>query len=164
MIIRLQRANKWTALTTCSFARHFTHHNSFKLLNFDHAKMVAFPTTLLMAAAISAWILCITAAFSTISFVGRAVSSSYHTSLLFQTKMDNKDGASDDSHLTNTTSSKDKAAIIFLHGLGDSPDGWSSLTEALPNMRPSLSNLDITYVFPPGKSALVLFCRMNSCL
>ena len=116
--------------------------------------MVAFPTTLLLAAAISAWILCITAAFSTISFVGRAVSSSHHTSLLFQTKMDNKDGASDDSHLTNTntTSSKDKAAIIFLHGLGDSPDGWSSLTEALPNMRPSLSNLDITYVFPPANT------------
>ena len=125
--------------------------------------MAAFPTTLLFAAAISAWILCITAAFSTISFVGRAVSSSsYHTSLLFQTKMDNKDGASDDI-LTNTTSSKDKAAIIFLHGLGDSPDGWSSLTEALPNMRPSLSNLDITYVFPPGKSAL-LFYDVNSCV
>jgi len=117
-------------------------------------KMVAFPTTLLLAAAISAWILCITAAFSTISFVGRAVSSSYHTSLLFQTKMDNKDSASDDI-LTNTTSSKDKAAIIFLHGLGDSPDGWSSLTEALPNMRPSLSNLDITYVFPPANTIAI---------
>ena len=47
--------------------------------------------------------------------------------------------------------SKDKAAIIFLHGLGDSPDGWASLAEALPNLRPSLANLDITYVFPPAQ-------------
>ena len=120
--------------------------------------MLAFPTPLLLAAAISAWILCITAAFSTISFVGRAVSSSHHTSLLFQTKMDNKDGASNSNDIltnTNTTSSKDKAAIIFLHGLGDSPDGWSSLTETLPNMRPSLSNLDITYVFPPANTIAI---------
>jgi hypothetical protein len=47
--------------------------------------------------------------------------------------------------------SKDKAAIIFLHGLGDSPDGWASLVEALPNLRPSLASLDITYVFPPAQ-------------
>jgi len=47
--------------------------------------------------------------------------------------------------------SKDKAAIIFLHGLGDSPDGWASLAEALPNLRPSLASLDITYVFPPAQ-------------
>jgi hypothetical protein len=48
-------------------------------------------------------------------------------------------------------SSKDKAAIIFLHGLGDSPDGWANLAEALPNLRPSLASLDITYVFPPAQ-------------
>ncbi|EED91517.1 hypothetical protein THAPSDRAFT_262807, partial [Thalassiosira pseudonana CCMP1335] len=42
------------------------------------------------------------------------------------------------------------AAVIFLHGLGDSPDGWSKLTEALPNLRPNLAMLDITYVFPPA--------------
>lgn len=48
--------------------------------------------------------------------------------------------------------SRDKAAVIFLHGLGDSPDGWASLAEALPNLRPSLADLDITYVFPPANT------------
>mmetsp|Transcript_31924 Transcript_31924/g.77183 ORF Transcript_31924/g.77183 Transcript_31924/m.77183 type:complete len:350 (-) Transcript_31924:489-1538(-) len=52
---------------------------------------------------------------------------------------------------TASDSPKDKAAIIFLHGLGDSPDGWASLAEALPNLRPSLAKLDITYVFPPAQ-------------
>lgn len=47
--------------------------------------------------------------------------------------------------------SKDKAAIIFMHGLGDSPDGWASLATALPNLRPSLAELEITYVFPPAQ-------------
>mmetsp|Transcript_19975 Transcript_19975/g.41573 ORF Transcript_19975/g.41573 Transcript_19975/m.41573 type:complete len:333 (-) Transcript_19975:104-1102(-) len=43
-----------------------------------------------------------------------------------------------------------KAAVIFLHGLGDTPDGWSKLTEVLPSIRPNLANIDITYVFPPA--------------
>jgi len=38
------------------------------------------------------------------------------------------------------------AALIFLHGLGDSPAGWSSLEEQMPNLQPSLANLK--YVFP----------------
>jgi lysophospholipase-2 len=44
----------------------------------------------------------------------------------------------------------DKVAVIFLHGLGDSSEGWSKLAEALPNLRPNLAKLDITYVFPPA--------------
>lgn len=37
-------------------------------------------------------------------------------------------------------------ALIFLHGLGDSPGGWSHLQRSLPNLQPRLSNLE--YVFP----------------
>lgn len=60
------------------------------------------------------------------------------------------------------TASKGKAAIIFLHGLGDSPDGWASyLPEVLPSRSDLISKLDITYVFPPaqmvGKS--IIPCR-----
>jgi len=42
-----------------------------------------------------------------------------------------------------------------LHGLGDSPDGWSTIAEALPNLRPSLAKLDITYVFPPAQMVAI---------
>jgi predicted esterase len=51
--------------------------------------------------------------------------------------------------------SNDKAAIIFLHGLGDSPDGWSKLGEWLPNYAPNLAKLDITYVFPPAHNVAI---------
>ena len=40
------------------------------------------------------------------------------------------------------------AALIFLHGLGDSPAGWSSIQHVLPSLKPSLSKLQ--YVFPPA--------------
>jgi len=57
------------------------------------------------------------------------------------------------SNTTSDGSNRDKAAIIFLHGLGDTPDGWSKLLpEALPNYRPKLSDVDITYVFPPAQN------------
>ncbi len=47
----------------------------------------------------------------------------------------------------STTSANSKpAALIFLHGLGDTPAGWSSLEDQLPSIQPSLSNLQ--YVFP----------------
>lgn len=39
-------------------------------------------------------------------------------------------------------------ALIFLHGLGDGPSGWSSLEQMLPSIKPRLSNLK--YVFPPA--------------
>jgi len=38
------------------------------------------------------------------------------------------------------------AALIFLHGLGDTPAGWSSLEDALPRLRPNLK--EVRYVFP----------------
>lgn len=44
-------------------------------------------------------------------------------------------------------SSKFKGAFIFLHGLGDTPAGWSgTITEELPEIHPQLS--EIKYVFP----------------
>ncbi|KAG7346862.1 carboxylesterase [Nitzschia inconspicua] len=45
-------------------------------------------------------------------------------------------------------STQKKGALIFLHGLGDTPAGWSSLEQTLPSMRPKLQ--DIAYVFPPA--------------
>lgn len=49
------------------------------------------------------------------------------------------------SSLSTKMSSK-PAALVFLHGLGDSPAGWSSLEHTLPSLKPSLSKLK--YVFP----------------
>ena len=49
---------------------------------------------------------------------------------------------------SSNTPSTNKAALIFLHGLGDTPAGWSSLETHLPSLRPRLS--EITYVFPPS--------------
>jgi len=46
----------------------------------------------------------------------------------------------------STTTQQKPAALIFLHGLGDGPEGWSSLESQLPTIKPSLSKL--TYVFP----------------
>lgn len=40
------------------------------------------------------------------------------------------------------------AALIFLHGLGDTPAGWSSLEQILPQMKPRLGQ--VKYVFPPA--------------
>jgi len=60
--------------------------------------------------------------------------------------------ATDPTSTEGDASTKEKAAIVFLHGLGDSPDGWASLAEALPTLRPSLATLDITYVFPPAQT------------
>jgi hypothetical protein len=42
-----------------------------------------------------------------------------------------------------------KYAVIFLHGLGDTPAGWSSLEYQLPSLKPSLGQ-DVHYVFPPA--------------
>ncbi|KAL7489154.1 hypothetical protein ACHAW6_015546 [Cyclotella cf. meneghiniana] len=63
---------------------------------------------------------------------------------------DNGVGEEYDSSERKEDSKNDKAALIFLHGLGDSSEGWSKLAEALPNLRPNLAKLDITYVFPPA--------------
>lgn len=42
--------------------------------------------------------------------------------------------------------SKYRGALIFLHGLGDSPRGWSHLEQSLPRLKPNLGKL--RYVFP----------------
>eukprot|EP00934_Nitzschia_sp_Nitz4_P004510 Nitzschia sp. Nitz4//scaffold89_size161592//37776//42145//NITZ4_002367-RA/size161592-processed-gene-0.189-mRNA-1//1//CDS//3329559583//4500//frame0 len=41
-----------------------------------------------------------------------------------------------------------RGALIFLHGLGDSPAGWSDLERSLPMLKPKLADLE--YVFPPA--------------
>jgi predicted esterase len=46
----------------------------------------------------------------------------------------------------STSSSSHAGALIFLHGLGDTPSGWSSLQRQLPLLEPRLAN--IRYVFP----------------
>ncbi|KAL7502984.1 hypothetical protein ACHAXN_000838 [Cyclotella atomus] len=51
---------------------------------------------------------------------------------------------------TNSSNNNNKVAILFLHGLGDSAEGWSSLSSVLPQYKPSLTTVDITYVFPPA--------------
>jgi len=52
------------------------------------------------------------------------------------------------SSSTTATCNGGKSAIIFLHGLGDSPAGWSSLEYDLPEIRKSLA--EVHYVFPPA--------------
>ena len=46
------------------------------------------------------------------------------------------------------TSQTSAAALVFLHGLGDTPAGWSSLQYTLPQIIPRLGQLE--YVFPPA--------------
>jgi predicted esterase len=48
--------------------------------------------------------------------------------------------------MTTSSSSSKRGALIFLHGLGDTPAGWSELKDSLPQMKPKLK--DIHYVFP----------------
>lgn len=49
---------------------------------------------------------------------------------------------------TNANPKSGPAALIFLHGLGDSPAGWSSLEAMLPSIQPRLKQLK--FVFPPA--------------
>lgn len=42
--------------------------------------------------------------------------------------------------------SQKAGALIFLHGLGDTPAGWSDLKQMLPSLKPRLAQLE--YVFP----------------
>jgi len=46
-----------------------------------------------------------------------------------------------------------KAALVFLHGLGDSPAGWSDLKRSLPQICPRLSNL--VYSFPAAPTVSI---------
>jgi len=43
-----------------------------------------------------------------------------------------------------------KSAVVFLHGLGDTPAGWSSLEYQLPSIRKTLGGENVHYVFPPA--------------
>jgi lysophospholipase-2 len=49
---------------------------------------------------------------------------------------------------TSSSSAPKAGALIFLHGLGDTPLGWSELELMLPGMKPRLK--DIKYIFPPA--------------
>lgn len=49
---------------------------------------------------------------------------------------------------SSVSKSTHKGALIFMHGLGDTPRGWSSLQHQLPSLKPRLK--DIRYVFPPS--------------
>ena len=48
---------------------------------------------------------------------------------------------------TSTSNTNYKGAVVFLHGLGDTPSGWSSIERALPSLCPSLAG-KIKYCFP----------------
>ena len=41
-----------------------------------------------------------------------------------------------------------RGALIFMHGLGDTPRGWSNLEQTLPRLKPNLDSSNIKYVFP----------------
>jgi lysophospholipase-2 len=51
---------------------------------------------------------------------------------------------------SKAASSKYHGALIFLHGLGDTPRGWSHLQNSLQHIKPRLNSNDIKYVFPPA--------------
>jgi lysophospholipase-2 len=51
-------------------------------------------------------------------------------------------------HAMASPSSRYRGALIFLHGLGDTPLGWSDLERMLPQYSSRLSS--IKYVFPPA--------------
>lgn len=41
-----------------------------------------------------------------------------------------------------------KAGVIFLHGLGDTPSGWSDIQHQMASLRPNLGSADIAWEFP----------------
>jgi len=56
--------------------------------------------------------------------------------------------SSSSSSSSTTTAPKKQGALIFLHGLGDTPAGWSSLEFQLPQIKTRLSPQNIEYIFP----------------
>lgn len=52
-------------------------------------------------------------------------------------------GGNDSSNNKNS-----RAAVVFLHGLGDNSEGWSSLEQMLPAICPRLGSDSIHYAFP----------------
>jgi len=52
------------------------------------------------------------------------------------------------NNINNNCSHENRAAVVFLHGLGDTADGWSSLEQMIPSICPRLSSDYIHYAFP----------------
>ncbi|KAL7483970.1 hypothetical protein ACHAW6_009615 [Cyclotella cf. meneghiniana] len=61
---------------------------------------------------------------------------------------------SNSSTSSQQCSDNGKSAVIFLHGLGDTPAGWSSLQRNLPSIRPKLGK-DVHYIFPPAPTVSI---------
>lgn len=55
--------------------------------------------------------------------------------------------------IMSQSSTTKRGALIFLHGLGDTPRGWSSLQNRLPQLRPRLAQLE--YVFPAAPTVAI---------
>lgn len=47
-----------------------------------------------------------------------------------------------------TTATCQKAGVIFLHGLGDTPAGWSDIKHQMAQLNPKLASPEITWDFP----------------
>ena len=58
------------------------------------------------------------------------------------------------SNAMMSSNSQKTGALVFLHGLGDTPAGWSSMLQSqLPALKPKLG--DILYVFPPSPTVSI---------
>jgi predicted esterase len=57
------------------------------------------------------------------------------------------------STTTDDGDNNNRRALIFLHGLGDTPSGWSSLEKSFGSRLPS--SYDMTWIFPAAPSAPV---------
>mmetsp|Transcript_33881 Transcript_33881/g.73306 ORF Transcript_33881/g.73306 Transcript_33881/m.73306 type:complete len:261 (-) Transcript_33881:414-1196(-) len=76
-------------------------------------------------------------------FSAAVVSTSYRRTFLLSTV------SAMSTSTSQSCSNNGKSAIVFLHGLGDSPAGWSHLEDELPSIRKNLGK-DVHYVFPPA--------------
>jgi len=54
-----------------------------------------------------------------------------------------------------TTTCAMKAGVVFLHGLGDTPAGWSDLKYQLGAQKASLKSPDISWVFPAAPTIAI---------
>jgi len=87
------------------------------------------------------------AAAATTSYLFCASSLSSSSSSVVVSAMTST-SASASKTCSNNDNKQRPAALIFLHGLGDTPAGWSGLEDQLPTLQPSLRALK--YVFPPA--------------
>ena len=54
---------------------------------------------------------------------------------------------------TCSAADKMKAGVIFLHGLGDTPAGWSDLKHQLARFDARLKSPEIEWTFPAARSS-----------